>query len=288
MTLTLISRPTSASLRSGWSRARALVLICLLVAGLTPVRAQDSLALVEYLPGEKIFPRFTADGREHQMSLSAITKNREWIGAVGASVPVIQVNPRGTTLQASVAATIFNRLVKTPGHLTVYTIDYKVDLPFDLRISRLAIRTGLGHISCHFADDALELYGERSIQHVNDYIILGVAYDVPGLQGYLYARANYSYGTQPVPDRPWLLQFGGDLGNIPLFQDVAVYGAFDIKVKEETGWGSTQSYQAGVKLFAHGSRQLRLAYTLRLGYDERGQFYLDRDTLQLISVFLDL
>ncbi|MDH3253326.1 MAG: DUF1207 domain-containing protein [Ignavibacteria bacterium] len=272
------------TVRRRWCAA----VLCWLIAIPHSLEAQDSTATqIQYLPGTKIFPLFTADARAHQFSLSKITEKREWIGAVGASVPVIQLDVSNVSVQASVAATIFNRLIKKPGHLEVYTIDYKVDFPVDIRIARLALRVAAGHISCHFADDAIELYGERSIQHVNDYITLAAAYDVAAIQGYLYAGANYSYGTQPIPNKPWLLQAGGDVGNIALNEFLSVYGAIDLKIKEEVGWGSTRSFQIGCKLFPRSQHQLRIAYTLRMGFEERGQFYLKKETVNLISAFLD-
>jgi hypothetical protein len=253
------------------------------------VRSQDSSRTrIQYFPGKKIFPLFTADAHAHQFSLSKITEKREWIGVIGASVPMVQLDAPGIRVQASIAASIFNRLIKPPGKLEVYTVDYKVDFPVDVRFTRLALRLAAGHISCHFADDALELYGRRSIQHVNDYVTLAGAYDIPAIHGYVYAGANYSYGTQPVPNRPWLLQIGADAGNIPLNDFLSVYAAVDVKVKQEVGWGSTRSVQVGCRLFPEAIRQLRIAYTLRMGFDERGQFYLDKETVNLISAFVDL
>jgi hypothetical protein len=249
--------------------------------------AEDTTSVVHFFPSKKIFPLFTADGLAHQLSLSRVTENHDWIGAIGGSVPAVQFNLADATLQASIAVTVFNRLVKTPGHLEVYTVDYKVDLPFDVRFERLAVRVGLGHLSCHFADDALELYGKRSIQHVNDYVTLAGAYDIPLIGGYVYAGTNYSYGTQPIQHRPWLLQAGAHFGNIAVHELVTLYGAVDVKVKQEVGWGSTRSVQLGARLFPNEPRGVRFAYTLRTGFEDRGQFYLNTTTLNLLSVLID-
>lgn len=260
--------------------------LCIMFMAMS-ARAEDPVKPLEFFPGSRVFPLFTADGLSHQLSLSRVTDNREWIGAVGGSIPMMQLNLGGREIQASVAVTVFNRLIKTPGRLTVYTIDYKVDFPVDIRISELSLRAGLGHISCHFADDAIEQLGRKSIQHVNDYVTLAAAYDVKAIYGYVYAGFNYSYGTQPVQHRPWLLQCGADVANIRVYDDISVYGAVDVKVKQEVGWGSTRSLQAGLKLFPRSHFRLRIAYTLRTGYEDRGQFYLNQATLNLISVFID-
>jgi Protein of unknown function (DUF1207) len=249
--------------------------------------ASDASRFFEPFPDTKLFPLFTADGLAHQLSLSDVTENNNWIGAVGGSVPMVQLNLASEKIQASVAVTIFNRLIKSPGHLEVYTVDFKVDLPFDIRFNELALRAALGHISCHFADDALELYGQHSIQHVNDYVTLAASYDIAALHGYVYGGTNYSYGTQPIPNKPWLFQFGGSFNIYPLHEEATLYAAFDVKVKQEVGWGSTRSFQAGVRLFPRGRFALRVAYTLRMGFEDRGQFYLTRTTLNLVSGFID-
>ncbi len=268
------------------SRLRHSYLLCILLSYYNAV-AEDTASTLRFFPSNKIFPPFTADGLAHQLSLSRVTENRDWIGAIGGSIPAVQWNLSGATMQASVAVTVFNRLVKTPGHLEVYTVDYKVDFPIDLRFELLALRIGLGHLSCHFADDAVELYGKRSIQHVNDYVTLGGAYDIPVIGGYVYASTNYSYGTQPVQHRPWLLQAGVHFGSIRVHELILLYGAVDVKVKQEVGWGSTRSMQAGARLFPDEPRGVRFAYTLRMGFEDRGQFYRNTTTLNLLSVFID-
>jgi hypothetical protein len=264
-----------------------LYLFCFLLVAHFGAHAEETSSAFHFFPSSKIFPLFTADGLAHQLSLSRVTENRDWIGAIGGSIPLVQFNPSDATLQASVAVTVFNRLVKTPGHLEVYTVDYKVDFPIDARFQQLALRVGLGHLSCHFSDDAIELYGKRSIQHVNDYVTLAAAYDLPVIGGYVYAGMNYSYGTQPVQYRPWLLQAGAQFGNIGVHEVVSLYGAVDVKVKQEVGWGSTRSVQVGARFFPREPRGVRVAYTLRMGFEDRGQFYLNTTVLNLLSLFID-
>ncbi len=269
-----------------WYKVRPAIIVFFLVVS-HYANAQDSSALVQLFPGTKIFPLFTADGLSHQLSLSRVTENKDWIAAIGASIPAVQLDLGNTQMQAGVAVTIFNRLIKTPGHITVYTIDYKVDVPIDIHFSDLSFRAAMGHMSCHFADDGIELLGQRSIQYANDYVTFAAAYEVAAIQGYVYTGFNYSYGTQPVQNRPWLIQVGVEFGNIDLYKEVSLYGAIDVKTKEEVGWGSTRSFQIGVKLFPHLRYRLRMAYTLRMGYEDRGQFYLNEATRSTYGMFID-
>ena len=261
--------------------------IGLSAAFLGPLFGQDSLS-VDLFPGGKIFPRFTADGMEHTVSLSKVTQNSDWIGTIGAVVPVAQVAGETYTVQAGLAVTTFNGLIKPPGQLTVYTIDYRVDFPLDARFGPLALRVALGHISSHFADDGIELLGQHSVQVIKDYVGAAASYDVPPIGGYLYGRTDYIYHIVPYRDRNWQFQFGGELGNLLVAGFVRPYGAFDVKIKEQVAWGTTQSYQVGLRFYVKQNLPVRLAYTYRTGYDERGQFFDQREDFHIFGVYLDL
>jgi hypothetical protein len=269
-------------------KLRIILLAFLVINQCREVHPQSRFPQIDFFPGKKIFPAFVADGLAHQLSLSNVTDNRDWIGAVGGSVPVVQLGIRQIEMQASVAATVFSRLVKSPGHLTVHTVDYKVDFPIDVRFSALALRLALGHVSAHFADDGIEQLGEKSIQYVRDYVSLAIVRDIPMMGGHVYASSDYNYNTAPVQHKQWLVQFGAEFGNISVEEYAQIYGAVDIKIKEEVSWGSIQSYQIGVKLFERNNHGLRVAYTFRRGFEERGQFFDRRATVNLISIFIDL
>lgn len=260
-----------------------LIFVTLLVL---QARSQEEQDIVEFFPGKKIFPPFTADALAHTISLSHLTHNREWIGTLGGSIPLAQANLQDVELQVSVAGSTFNRLIVSPG-LTVYTIDYKVDFPLDLRVSSIALRLALGHYSCHFADDGIELLGKHSIQYVKDYVLLAADHDVLLIGGHVYIGTQWTYHNVPERNKNWLVQLGGEAGNIALNPFVQLYCAVDIKLKQEVSWGSTQSYQLGARLFTTGLRSLRLAYTLRRGIDERGQFFDQREDASIVSAFID-
>ena len=246
-------------------------------------RSQDEL---EFLPAKKIFPLFTADALSHQLSLSHITKDRDWIGTIGGSIPIAQLSLPNALLQISVAASTFNRLITPPG-LTVYTTDFKVDFPLDVRTGSTAFRFALGHYSCHFEDDGIELLGKHSIQSIKDYYTLAVAQDVDLIRGHGYFAVHWIHHNVPERDKQWQLQFGGEGANVQLSEYVGLYCAIDIKLKQEVSWGSTQSYQIGARLFAHDSRALRIAFTMRRGFDERGQFFDQREDVDMVSALID-
>ncbi|MEW6512237.1 MAG: hypothetical protein AB1428_14905 [Bacteroidota bacterium] len=242
---------------------------------------------VEFFPGDKIFPRFRADALAHQLSLSKVTDNREWIGAIGGQVPIVNVADGDLTVQFGIGASVFNRIIKTSGHITVFTVDYRVDFPVDVKLKEIVLRIGYGHISNHYADDGIEILQRRSINAVKDYIQVGVARAVGIIAGEVYAAALYNYHTEPLPDRRWVLQAGGGFGNTSLASWLWIYGAIDLKLKEEVNWGSTQSYQVGFRFVPRAEYALRLAYTFRTGFEERGQLYNQSVAASLISLFID-
>ncbi len=238
-------------------------------------------------PDRKIFHTFRADALAHQLSLSRVTNNRDWIGAIGGSLPLVQAHVP-SVIQLSVGATVFNRIIKTPGHISVHTVDYRIDFPVDLRIDSFAVRAAYGHISSHYADDGIEQLGKTSISSVKDYVLAGLWWYTPVEAVKTYASIIFNYHNEPVIDKRWLVQCGVESTGWQVTNFASVYGAVDIKLKQEVGWGSTQSYQVGVSLFSRGPSSLRIAYTHRRGFDDRGQLFDQKETADLISLYIDL
>jgi len=242
---------------------------------------------IELFPDNRLYPTYRADALAHQLSISKITDNREWIGAIGGDLPLVSYSGKKYDVQGVIGASIFNRLIKTPGHVIVSTVDYRVDFNLDFSYESVPFRIGWGHVSSHYADDGIEILGAHSINFLRDYLQLGVAHSVGILGGTPYVHLTYAYHRQPLPDRPWIFQFGSDFGNVALASWAVFYGAVDIKLKEEVRWGSTQSYQLGFLLFPREGTDLRLAFTYRTGYEERGQLFDRTSSNSLISLSID-
>ena len=126
-----------------------------------------------------------------------------------------------------------------------------------------------------------------SINYAKDYVPLFCAYSVDAIGGFIYGGTRIDYYTIPEYGKHWILQWGSEVGNVSLSDDVRLYGTFDIKARSEVAWGTTQSYQVGVKLLEHDLRAIRVAYTYRTGIAEQGQFYKQRLSLSLLGVYLD-
>jgi hypothetical protein len=240
------------------------------------------------LPSEKIYPRYRADALDHQLSLTRVTDNREWIGVVGGSLPVLAIRSGDLTLELGIGASVFNRIIKTPGHITVYTVDYRIDLPLDLAAGDYRFRLGYGHISNHYADDGLEVLGLHSINAVKDYLQAGVARMLAWQHAVVYVHVTWNYHNEPLRDKRWMGQLGGSCDLAQLTPWATLYGAFDLKCKEEVNGGTTRSFQLGLDLFRRGERAIRCAYTFRDGFEDRGQLYAVSTTANLVSLFIDL
>jgi hypothetical protein len=260
----------------------------LLIASLAAVVTAAAQPDVTVLPGERIYPRYRADALEHQLSLSRVTDNREWIGVVGGELPLVDLRTAGLDIQAGVGASVFNRIIKTPGHITVFTVDYRIDFPIDVAAGDYVFRFGYGHISNHYADDGLEVLGLHSINAVKDYLNAGVARRFSWRASVAYAHVTWNYHNEPLPDKRWIGQVGGAMNLVDLATWAVLYGAFDLKCKEEVGGGTTRSFQLGVEFFRREGRAIRCAYTFRDGFEERGQLYAVSTTANLLSVFIDL
>lgn len=257
------------------------LICCLTIAASAGVFPQT----LNILPEKIIYEKYFADARSHQLSLSKNLGNNQWLGNIGAVIPVIDLKYEGHLLQVSAAATVFNTVIKTPGHIQVFTVDYLVDFYFDYEIRPgTPLRFIFGHHSAHFSDDGITELFHSPISYVRDYVGLHLQYKFSS--GKIYAGYYYNYHIEPEINKKNDFQLGGDrFFNICRYADF--YFAADFKFKQETEFTPLQSYQAGVKIFSGSRRALRTAYGFSTGFDERGQFYNKKEKIHSIGIFLD-
>jgi hypothetical protein len=96
----------------------------------------------------------------------------------------------------------------------------------------------------------------------------------------------YNFHNEPRTGKHSTFQLGGDAG-ILIYKNVFAYLAFDIKIKSEVNNGTTQSFQAGVKFPVQKRIQLRLAFTHRRGFEERGQLYNLHNIKNSLGIYFD-
>lgn len=252
--------------------------------------AQDT-SFITFVPNKQFVPSFTASGTEHRLSYAKDLASGTFFAGLGGSFPAAVVRYKGIECLVSVSGTVYTTLASAGVKFRVTNADYYADVTFDIPVSgETVLRFGTGHTSHHLVDDAVIALGSTGVlNYARDYIQFFVVQNVSLLRGFIYAGTYYnrSFIINTHRDGLFLLQFGTDGGNIPLYQALELYGALDIKFRGEVNYASTQSFQVGLRARNDRLRAIRLAYTFRTGMEERGQFYNQRSTTQSIGLFFD-
>lgn len=252
--------------------------------------AQDR-SFITLVPDSSFIPSFTADGTAHRLSYSKDLSTGTFFAGLGGSFPAAVVQYAGLECLITISGTVYTTLADGGVKFLVTNADYFADVTLDVPVAeQTVIRLGSGHTSHHLVDDAVLAPGgiARVINYARDYYQLFVVQQVPAARGFVYGGMYYdhSYLENVRRDGQFLYQFGADGGNLPLFHTIVLYGAVDVKLRGAVNYGSTQSYQIGIRS-ANKNRAVRLAYTYRTGMEERGQFYDQRSTVQSIGLFFD-
>jgi hypothetical protein len=251
--------------------------------------AGDTTSVLSLLPEKKIVPAFTASGTEHRISYNKQLARGAFIGSMGGIFPVATVRYKEAECQISVASSIYTTLHNAGSKFKVTDVNFYVDLFFDIPVAvETIIRAGWGHTSHHLADDAL-LPGVTAINYARDYYALFGIQKLSAIDGFAYGGLywTYSFLINKNIRRKLLPEIGAEGILLPLTNTFSFYGAVDMKFRGEMNYGSTQSYQAGIKSQNENMRAVRVAYTYRTGVEERGQFYTARDTFHSIGIFFD-
>jgi len=242
----------------------------------------------EFFPRQSLFPKLYADGTAQQFSLSKDLLTRRFIGAIGGLQRIIQFKFYDYLVQTSLGATVYATLYRKTDVVEVHTACFFVDLLFDIQFSEnFILRTGYGHYSAHLVDDGVDKLQIKAINYAKDYIPLIAAYRIINPDLWLYGGIRFDAYSIPEYHKRWNLQFGIEGGDFPITENIKLYGAVDIKFKSEASWGSTQSYQVGLKFLESFSNALRFAYTYRTGLDDRGQFYKALVKLSTLGLYFD-
>lgn len=252
--------------------------------------AQDN-SFITLMPQKQFVPSFTASGTEHRLSYAKHLTDGSFFAGLGGSIPAALVRLYGMECLVSVSGTVYTTLISAGVKFQVTNADYYADVTFDIPVAEgTVLRVGSGHTSHHLVDDAVVQSGSLTIMnYARDYVQLFAVQQVSAFRGFVYGGTyyNHSFLINTRKDGQFLFQLGADGGNLPLFGPLELYGALDLKFRGEVNFGSTQSYQIGIRARNDLLRAARLAYTYRTGMEERGQFYDQRATTQSIGLFFD-
>lgn len=267
-------------------KLKQILIIILLIFNFSKLTSAQNFN-IDVFPNSKLYEKYFADALSPQFSISKHFESTQWFGNIGGELPIFNVGVSNLLLQSSINTTVFNTLIKTPGHIQVFTVDYRVDFTFDTEISKyLFARFIWGHVSAHFSDDGITQLKHFPISYVRDYIGLHFERKLPSLNGKFYIGSFINFHNEPALDKHTTFQVGGDEG-IDIGNKILIYAAIDIKIKSEVNNGTTQSYQLGLR-FPYGEKMyFRLAYTHRRGFEERGQLYNLKDNKNLLGLFID-
>lgn len=252
--------------------------------------AQDS-NFVSFVPKNQFVPSFTASGTEHRMTYAKQLSNSTFLAGLGGTFPAALIRYHGVECLVTVAGTVYTTLESAGIKFQVTNADYYADVMFDIPVSSETIlRFGSGHTSHHLVDDAIIALGSaRVINYARDYYQLFGVHTLSAIRGFVYGGTYYTHSflINTRQDGNFLFQVGADGGSLPLTNQLELYGALDIKFRGEVNFGSTQSYQIGIRARGEILRAIRFAYTYRTGIEERGQFYDQRNNFQSIGLYFD-
>jgi hypothetical protein len=249
-----------------------------------PVSAQTGTTL---FPQNRIYQKYYADAISHQFSLLKHFESNEWFGNIGINKPLMNLGAVDNPYQLTFAATVFSTLKITPPHVQVFTADYLVDIFLDKKIANnLIMRFNWGHLSAHYSDDGILQLNKTSINYVRDYISVQGEKLINQLHGKIYAAATFNFHNEPRKNKHFTFQVGFDAGK-QINENLLLYFAFDFKAKAEVNYGTTKNFQIGIKFPTKSQSDIRIAYTYRTGYEERGQLYNQTDNKNLIGIYLD-
>ena len=265
---------------------KILLILIVLISFNSNIFAQD--LDFDFFPAKKLFSKSYADALEHQFSLSKNLESAQFFGNIGGYLPITNITlNKKHTLQITVASTVFNTLIIKGKHIQVYTVDYLLDFYGDIELRKNTIfRFNWGHLSAHYADDGITELGYQPFSYVRDYCGIKLQHKFPDLNGKIYAGAQYNFHNEPREDRHMTYTFGGD-ASFKISSSFFLYGAVDIKVKSEVFFGTTQSYQIGLRSKEINGISFRLAYTHRRGFEERGQIYTQKDIKNFVGLYFD-
>lgn len=251
-----------------------------------------SSSKIEALPSKRIVPTWSADPTAHRISGAKSFASDIFFGGFGGVLPVFNLRADSILIQASAAATVYSSLTSSIAHIFALTTEYYVEGLADARISdHFIVRVGLGHTSHHLVDDAYRIYpGIVAINYARDYVMAGGIYSPQELhtQLYLLAYYNYRFRISSKHVNGFIFQVGGEGVNYPLSGSLILFAGFDLKLRGELGFGTSQNVQVGIRYSGEHGQTTRFAINYQSGLEERGQFYSQRVNFVSVGWYIEL
>ncbi len=265
-----------------------LVFNCLLCSNMF-AQSDSATEAFTFLPKSHIVPLFTADTRSHRLSLHKPFNDVGYIGSMGGIFPLVNLNKWNKQFQFSAASTVYTTLDKYTNRGYLVNVDFFVDFFFDVKLNDIiSIRSGLGHTSQHLADDAVST-GLVAINYTRDYGQLFLVLTLPEQRVILYGGGilNTSFRTDVNFETKAMFQAGFEHSPVKWYQHNYLYYAADVKFRGELNFGTTQNIQLGYKYARLMQNTFRLCLNYTSGYEERGQFYNQKNKFVSLGMYFD-
>lgn len=263
--------------------------ICLSIVGSLGVQAQ-LLERIHLFPESTYVSPFTAEPHAHRMKAENILLTKNVRASMGGIFPVFGIDAFGTTLQASLGASVHFELHPN-GQLHVISNDYYVDyLLLDIPVyDKYYARFVTGHTSHHLSDN---MYEHRKMTaaftYSRDYVQLFAIYE-KHVNEQFYIGADYAY-IMTVGQRiskPWIVQTGGKFPLAEYFGFLSLYSAADCTIRQDANFAATNTLQIGLSMPMQQGRIIRFALQFRTGLDERGQFIREHRQISTIGFSME-
>jgi hypothetical protein len=246
---------------------------------------------LQLFPDTQYVPVFSADGTAHLMSLETLELTRKFKASMGTLFPVADINLFGIVSQLSAGGSVHFE-VRHAGQAHIVSDEYYIDyVIIDIPLAqKYFLRIAGGHTSHHLSDNWYEeLHLSSAFHYARDYVKLFCVYHAANSL-FFYAGVNYGYivTIKQRITKPWHLQAGGEVCITRMWDVVQLYYAGDVKMRQEADFAATISHQIGFKFTSDNARNLRAAFQLRYGLDERGQFFPQHRMLSTVGIYFDL
>ena len=244
----------------------------------------------KFLPSRTLFGPLIADLREPQTGFFTLSNKNRYGGALGQFFDLLQVKlSSNERLSWGVHGAAFALLDYGGGVFPMRANDWQFGTSISHFKEKFSQRLEFTHASAHLGDD---LTDERThFKYSREYFRLILSYD--------YSDSIRFYGgpgavVHTFPDvNPFFFQAGSEIfspSRIFLSNPVRLYGAYDIKYKDEADDVWNNSIQVGIQ-WKPSKEQTRKAIRIGISYfngnNEFGQFYLEKEDYWGLGIYFD-
>ena len=272
------------------SRVRHLCFACVLLCSVPLCVSAQLNTLLHFFPDSTYIHTVSADQYAHQMKIENILISKNIVSSMGGVFPVFNFDLPGTTVQASLGTSVHFE-VRPQGQAHVVSTDFYIDyLILDVPLRHdFFYRFVTGHTSHHLSDNWYEkLNYTHAIHYSRDYIQSFLMYSHPDIcLASLGADYAYVFHLAGKESKRWKIDLSLERMWGHLSESIVLFSSINVKLHQEAGFASSNAYQLGIEMPMQYGKRLRIAYQLRHGLDERGQFFPNHIFRQTIGLYIE-